>query len=207
MLITLEGPDGSGKTTQIALLADYLSKQGYSVFSVREPGGTAIGEQIRGVLHSMSNQEMNPHAEVLLFSASRAQLVAQAMRPALEAGKIVLCDRFFDSTFAYQGYGRGLDLQALRQITHFATGGLCPDLTIYIDISPQEGLWRRRQDKNAEWNRLDDLPTDFHQRVHEGYQRLIASEPERWVVIDGERPVDAIQADIRAAVSEKISRH
>ncbi len=207
MLITLEGPDGSGKTTQITLLADYLSKQGYSIYSVREPGGTAIGEQIRDTLHSMSNQEMNSRAEVLLYSASRAQLVAQAIRPALEAGQIVLCDRFYDSTFAYQGYGRGLDLQALQQITQFATGGLRPDLTIYIEISPQEGLLRRRQDKDAEWNRLDDLPTDFHQRVHEGYQRLIAVEPDRWVVIDGERPIDIIQADIRAAVIGKISRH
>jgi dTMP kinase len=206
MLITLEGPDGSGKTTQLALLADYLSRQGYSIYSVREPGGTAIGEQIRNILHSMSNQEMTPHAEVLLFSASRAQLVAQAIHPALEAGQIVLCDRFYDSTFAYQGYGRGLDLQALQQITLFATGGLRPDVTIYIEISPQEGLRRRRQDKNAEWNRLDDLPTDFHRKVHEGYQQLIAAEPERWVVIDGERPIDSIQVDVRAAVIEKISR-
>lgn len=206
MLITLEGPDGSGKTTQLTLLADYLIGQGYSIFTVREPGGTVIGEQIRDILHSMSNQEMNPRAEVLLFSASRAQLVAQAIRPALEAGQIVLCDRFYDSTFAYQGYGRGLDLEALRQITLFATGGLRPDVTVYIEISPQVGLRRRRQDENAEWNRLDDLPTDFHRRVHEGYQQLIAAEPERWVVIDGERPIDSIQADIRAALIEKISR-
>lgn len=206
MLITLEGPDGSGKTTQLALLADYLSGRGYSTYLIREPGGTPIGEQIRNILHSMSNQEMNPCAEVLLYSASRAQLVAQAIRPALEAGRIVLCDRFFDSTFAYQGYGRGLDLPALRQITLFATGGLQPDLTIYIEISPQEGLRRRRQDKDAEWNRLDNLPTDFHRRVHEGYQQLIAAEPERWVVVDGERPADIIQADIRAAVIDKISR-
>jgi dTMP kinase len=206
MLITLEGPDGSGKTTQMALLAAYLSQQGYSIFPVREPGGTDIGEQIRSILHSMSNQAMNARAEVLLFSASRAQLVEQAIRPALAAGQIVLCDRFFDSTFAYQGHGRGLDLQSLRQITQFATGGLCPDLTIYIEISPQEGLRRRRQDKDAEWNRLDDLPADFHRRVHEGYQQLIALGPERWVVIDGERSVDIIQADIRAAVIEKLSR-
>lgn len=207
MLITLEGPDGSGKTTQLALLSDYLSRRGYSIYSVREPGGTAIGEQIRGILHSMTNQEMNPHAEVLLFSASRAQLVAQVICPALEAGQIVLCDRFYDSTFAYQGYGRGLDLQALQQITQFATGGLRPDVTIYIDISPQEGLRRRRRDKTAEWNRLDDLPTDFHRQVYEGYQRLIAAEPDRWVVIGGERPIDVIQADIRAAALERISHH
>ena len=204
MLITFEGPDGSGKTTQLALLADYLGKQGYLLFHVREPGGTSIGEQVRSVLHSMENQEMNPRAEVLLFSASRAQLVEQAIHPALEEGKIVLCDRFYDSTFAYQGYGRGLDLEALRQLTQFATGGLRPDLTIYIESSPEEGLRRRRQDKSSEWNRLDDLPTDFHQRVHDGYQCLIAAEPDRWVVIDGERAVDAVQADVRAAVMARL---
>ncbi|MBN1313688.1 MAG: dTMP kinase [Anaerolineae bacterium] len=204
MLITFEGPDGSGKTTQLALLAEHLGQQGYLLFQVREPGGTPIGEQVRNVLHSMANQEMNPRAEVLLFSASRAQLIEQAILPALAEGKIVLCDRFYDSTFAYQGYGRGLDLEALRQLTQFATRGLCPDLTVYIEISPEEGLRRRRQDKSVEWNRLDDLPAVFHRRVHEGYQRLIAAEPDRWVVIDGERSIEAVQADVRAAVLARL---
>jgi dTMP kinase len=204
MLITFEGPDGSGKTTQLALLADYLSQQGYLLYRVREPGGTAIGEQIREVLHSMANQEMNARAEVLLYSASRAQLVEQGILPALAAGQIVLCDRFYDSTLAYQGYGRGLDLKALQSITQFATGGLQPDLTIYIEISPEEGLRRRRQDRDAEWNRLDNLPTDFHRRVHKGYQHLISSAPDRWIVIDGERPIEAVQDDVRVAVKTRL---
>ncbi|MBN1427543.1 MAG: dTMP kinase [Anaerolineae bacterium] len=206
MLITFEGPDGSGKTTQLTLLSEYLNRQGYSLFHVREPGGTSIGEQVRNVLHDMANQEMNPRAEVLLFSASRAQLIAQAILPALKDGKLVLCDRFYDSTFAYQGYGHGLALEALRQITQFATDGLRPDLTIYIEISPEEGLRRRRQDKDAEWNRLDDLPTDFHRRVHEGYRHLIAAEPDRWVVIDGERDIEAVQTDVRAAVMARLTQ-
>src|SRR5262245_61665830 len=114
MFITLEGPDGSGKTTQIALLADHLAKQGYSILRLREPGGTRIGEQIREVLHNHDHNEMNPRAEVLLYSAARAQIVAEVIRPALEEGKVVLCDRFFDSTFAYQGYGHQLNFEALK---------------------------------------------------------------------------------------------
>ena len=145
MLITFEGPDGSGKTTQLTLLTEFLAQQGYSLIHVREPGGTRIGEQIRDVLHAIDNQEMRPRAEVLLYSAARAQLVEEVIRPALAEGRIVLCDRFYDSTFAYQGYGHGLDPDALRQLTAFATGGLKPDLTLYIDIAPEEGLKRRQR--------------------------------------------------------------
>ena len=137
--ITFEGPDGSGKTTQITMLANLLQERGYSVFLTREPGGTSIGEKIRQILHDPDNTEMIPRAEILLYSASRAQLVDEVIRPRLESGEVVLCDRFYDSTFAYQGHGRGLSLEQLRQITEFAVGGLCPDLTIYIDINPAEG--------------------------------------------------------------------
>lgn len=206
MFITFEGPDGSGKTTQLALLAEYLTQQGYPVCCVREPGGTLISEQIRSVLHNPGNQEMNPQTEMLLYSAARAQLVAQIIRPALASGQFVLSDRFYDSTLAYQGYGRGLDLDALRQITRFATDGLCPDLTLYIELDPQIGLRRRQKDKNAEWNRLDASALEFHRRAHAGYQHLIATEPERWVMIDGDRPVDVVQTDMRAAVMERLSR-
>ena len=204
MLITFEGPDGSGKTTQMALLADTLAGQGHSLIRVREPGGTNIGEQIRGVLHQIDNREMQPRAEVLLYSAARAQLVEEVIRPALDEGKIVLCDRFYDSTFAYQGYGHGLDTEALRRLTAFATGGLKPDLTIYIDIAPEEGLKRRQRDGKAEWNRLDALGLDFHKRVHAGYQQLIADEPGRWVKVDGDRAVEDIQADIWRIIAERI---
>ncbi|HLA45380.1 MAG TPA: dTMP kinase [Aggregatilineales bacterium] len=158
MFITLEGPDGSGKTTQARLLCDYLHAKNRVFRHTREPGGTAIGDQIREVVHSLKNKEMHPHTEVLLYVASRAQLVAQVIRPSLESGQIVVCDRYADSTLAYQGYGHGLDLDALRTILQFATGGLKPDLTLYFDISAAEGLKRRQQDaaQGGDWNRLDD---------------------------------------------------
>jgi dTMP kinase len=204
MFITFEGPDGSGKTTQIALLADHLAKQGYSILRLREPGGTRIGEQIREVLHNHDHNEMHPHAEVLLYSAARAQIVAEVIRPALEAGKVVLCDRFFDSTFAYQGYGHQLDFEALKAITRFATGGLQPDLTIYIDLDPMEGLRRRQDDQTAEWNRLDALGEAFHRRVHEGYQQLIQEQPDRWLRVDGTQSIEAIQARVRELVAGRL---
>ncbi|MCK4450849.1 MAG: dTMP kinase, partial [Anaerolineae bacterium] len=138
MFITLEGPDGSGKTTQIRLLAEWLREQDYEVVLTREPGGTDIGDQIRVVLHDPRNTAMDARTEILLYSASRAQHVAQRIRPALAAGKIVISDRYADSTLAYQGYGRGLNLETLRTITAFATGGLMPDLTLYLDITSQE---------------------------------------------------------------------
>lgn len=206
MFITFEGPDGSGKTTQISLLGRYLAKQGYPICLTREPGGTPIGEQIRVVLHDRANREMNPRAELLLYSASRAQLVEEVIRPALEAGQIVLCDRFYDSSLAYQGYGRGLDLEVLRQITAFATGGLRPDLTVYIDVEPEVGLIRRQRDGSAEWNRLDALALEFHQRVREGYRCLIAAEPERWISVDGNRPVEAVQDEIRVIVLKRLAQ-
>jgi dTMP kinase len=206
MFITFEGPDGCGKTTQITLLADYLPQQGYHVCLKREPGGTPIGEQVRQVLHSQANQEMAPRAELLLYSASRAQLVAEVIRPALARGEVVLCDRFYDSTFAYQGYGHGLDLDALRAITSFATGGLRPDLTVYLDVPPEVGLRRRQKDGAAEWNRLDAQSLDFHRRVYDGYRQLINAEPDRWAVFDGQRSAEVIQQEIRTVVLERLAR-
>ena len=153
MFITLEGPEGSGKSSQIGLLADFLEQQGFSVVVTREPGGTLIGDQIRHVLHDVANTAMSPAAELLLYSASRAQLVHELIRPALAAGQVVLCDRYADSTLAYQGYGRNLNLTDLQTITQFATGGLKPDLTLLLDIDVERGLARRR-DGGEEMNRL-----------------------------------------------------
>jgi len=206
VFITFEGPDGSGKTTQITLLARYLHEAGYPVFATREPGGTPIGDQIRAVLHDLRNVQMHPRTEILLYAASRAQLVEQEIRPRLAAGEIVLCDRYADSTLAYQGYGRGLDLPTLRTILDFATGGLRPDLTFYLDISVEEGLRRRQQaaEDGAEWNRMDAQSLAFHQRVRQGYLALIAAEPSRWVHLDGEGDRDAIQAQIRAIVLARL---
>ena len=203
MFITIEGPDGSGKTTQIRLLAEWLREQGYEVVLTREPGGTGIGDQIRGVLHDPRNTAMDARTEILLYSASRAQHVAQLVRPALAAGRIVISDRYADSTLAYQGYGRGLDLGMLRTITVFATGGLTPDLTLYLDIAPQQGLQRRRLG-GGEWNRLDAETLEFHQRVRAGYLELVRQEPERWVVIEAARSVEEVQAEIRVLVKARL---
>ena len=205
MFITLEGPDGSGKTTQARLLTEWLREQGYEVVLTREPGGTDIGDQIRQVLHDPRNTAMDARAEILLYSASRAQHVAQHIRPELAAGKIVISDRYADSTLAYQGYGRGLDLETLRTITIFATGGLTPDLTLCLDITPQEGL-QRRQLGGDEWNRLDAEALEFHQRVRAGYIELVKQEPERWVVINAARSVKEVQAEIRALVQARLNR-
>ena len=203
LFITFEGGEGSGKTTQIRLLHAYLRDQGHQVLLTREPGGTAIGDQIRQVLLSSENISMVPEAETLLFSASRAQLVREVIRPALAAGFIVISDRYADSTLAYQGYGLGLDLPTLLTITRFAIGDLWPDLTIYLDLEVEEGLRRKRIAAQAtgEWNRLDQKALAYHRRVREGYHALARREPERWLVLDATRPVEALQADIRQAVN------
>lgn len=206
MFITFEGPDGSGKSTQIKRLAERLRAAGRSVLLTREPGGTEIGEQIRHVLHDLKNRAMTPQAEVLLYSAARAQLVEHVIRPHLAAGGIVLSDRFYDSTLAYQGYGHGLDLAALRQITAFATGGLRPALTLLFDLDPAAGLERRKANQ-AEWNRLDDYALAFHQRVRAGYLELRQAEPERWVIVDAAQEVDALQAEVWRVVSRRLEAH
>jgi dTMP kinase len=203
VFITLEGPDGSGKTTQARLLAEWLRQRGYEVILTREPGGTPIGDQVRAVLHDPENTDMIPQAEFLLYSASRAQLVAQVIRPALDAGKWVVSDRFYDSSIAYQGYGRGLDLAALRQITRFATGGLVPDLTLCLDVQSDQGI-RRRLRGGGEWNRLDREALEFHRRVRMGYLELAGLERDRWVILDASRSVEEVQAEIRTLVQERL---
>ncbi len=205
MFITLEGPDGSGKTTQIRLLYDALVAAGHDVLLTREPGGTAIGDQIRAVVHDVTNVELVATAEILLYSASRAQLVAQVIRPALAAGRIVLCDRYADSTMAYQGYGRGLDLEALKAITRFATGGLKPDLTVLLDLEPEVGL-SRRQEGGAELNRMDQQEFDFYQRMRQGYTTLAAEEPDRWVLVDASGSVEEVAQAVKAAVIAELKR-
>ncbi len=203
MFITFEGPEGSGKTSQIPQLADFLREQGHVALTTREPGGTPIGDQIRDCLHDVNNTAMAAAAELLLYSASRAQLAAEVIRPALAAGKIVICDRYADSTLAYQGYGRQLDLNALRAITQFATGGLNPDLTLFLDLEVEAGLARRRQG-GEEMNRLDLETVSFHRRVRQGYHALMQAEPSRWVCVDANRPKAVIQADLRRIVLERL---
>jgi len=202
MFITFEGPEGSGKTSQLPALATYLEGLGYKVVCTREPGGTAISDQIREVLTSMKNQELHPRTEILLFLAARAQLVEQVIKPALEVGKIVLCDRYGDSTLAYQGYGHGLDLKILRQMLEFATDHLTPDLTLLLDLEVEDGLARKK--KGAEWNRLDAYALAFHKRVREGYHQLIAEEPKRWVTVDATQDIDTVQAALRKTILKKL---
>ncbi len=201
--ITLEGPDGSGKTTQAHLLVEWLRELDYEVVLTREPGGTEIGDQIRAVLHDPQNTAMDARAEILLYSASRAQHAAQLIRPALAAGRVVISDRYADSTLAYQGYGRGLDLDELRAITTFATRGLLPDLTLYFDIVPREGLQRRLL-SGEEWNRMDAEELAFHRRVRAGYLKLVSQEPGRWVVINAALPMEEVQAEVKAAVKARL---
>jgi dTMP kinase len=202
LFVTLEGPDGGGKSTQASRLVDYLQGRGLNVLLTREPGGTLIGDQIRRTLMDLGNTGMHPRTEILLFSASRAQIVHQVIRPHLESGGIVVCDRFYDSTLAYQGYGHGLDLQALQAITAFATGGLRPDLTLLLDLPAEDGLRRRK--RGGQWNRLDAYDLAFHQRVRQGYFALADTEPERWVRVDATQPLDAVHAAIREAVDARL---
>lgn len=205
LFITFEGPEGSGKTTQVRLLVEYLQARGYPVLYTREPGGTEISEQIRQVILSTRNKAMQSEAEVLLFSAARAQIVAELIRPALAAGKIVICDRYADSTMAYQGYGLGLDLDALRAITRFATGGLVPERTFYVDVPVEVGLARRQR---GEMNRLDQKEVAYHTRVRNGYLALIQAEPHRFIVIDGSQTIEQVQQEIRTRMLQELqARH
>lgn len=199
MFVTFEGPEGSGKTSQIIPLVNTLRQKGYKVFATREPGGTTIGDQIRQVLTRLDNKSMNPRTEILLFCASRAQLVDETITPRLEKGEIVLCDRFTDSTLAYQGYGHGLDLDFLRRLLNFATNGIKPDLTLLLDVDPEMGL-RRRINSGGEWNRLDAYELAFHQRVRQGYLKMAQEEPDRWVVVDAGQTPEKVQAVLQKSL-------
>lgn len=201
MFITLEGPEGSGKTSHIPHLVEYLREKGRSVFPTREPGGTSIGEQIRGVIHDLKNVEMHPRTETLLYQAARAQIVEQVIRPRLAAGEIVLSDRYADSTIAYQGYGHQQDLEQVRGLIRYATGGLVPDLTILLDLDVEVGL--KRKTNQDEWNRLDAYTVDFHRRVRAGYLEMVTQEPARWVVVDAGQPWQGVQDALRQVLSER----
>lgn len=202
MFITLEGPEGSGKTSHIPYLVEYFREQGYTVFPTREPGGTSIGEQIREVLHSLKNTEMHPRTETLLYQAARAQFVEQVVRPRLAMGEIVLSDRYADSTIAYQGFGHQQELEQVRALVCYATGGLVPDLTILLDVDVEVGLSRKR--KADEWNRLDAYTVDFHRRVHAGYLEMVKQEPVRWRVVDASRAWPSVQDELKRVIEERL---
>ena len=201
--LSIEGPDGSGKTTQARLLADHLRQAGHDVLLAREPGGTHVGDQIRQVLFSLDNKGMSPESEFLLFSASRAQLVREVLRPHLQRGGVVVCDRFADSSLAYQGYGHGLELEMVQAVTRLATGGLRPNLTVLLDLPAEDGLARRKQ--GGRWNRLDDYDLEFHQRVRQAFLGLAAADPARWVTVDGRPAVEEVQREIQRVVDPRLA--
>jgi dTMP kinase len=202
VFITFEGTEGSGKSSQIGALAEYLRQKGYNVLTTREPGGTPIGEQVRAVISNLDNTAMHARTEILLFQDSRAQLVEQVIRPHLRDGGLVLSDRYADSTLAYQGYGYQTDLDKLKTLVDFATGGLKPDLTVFFDLDVEEGL--RRRASGGEWNRLDALDLAFYQRVRHGYDCLIMADPARWVTIDASGTPEQVQAELRRVVGVRL---
>lgn len=202
MFISFEGSEGCGKTTQVALLTDFLKERGYDVLTTREPGGTVIGDQIRDVLLKRENVEMQERTEILLFQASRAQLVQQVITPHLDGGGIVICDRYADSTVAYQGYGYGVDLEQLKTIIHFATHGLKPDMTFLLDVDIKQGLLRRTEDGDI--NRLDAYDLDFYMRVRDGYLQMARDEPDRWIILDADQSPEQIQTEIQKILQKQL---
>ena len=198
VFVTFEGPEGSGKSTQIRYLDAALRKAGFSVTATREPGGTKVAEAIRRTLLSPASEEkITPESEALLVFAARSQHVAHLIQPALARGSVVLCDRFSDSTLAYQGFGRGLPLSWLKTANEAATSGLTPHLTLLLDISPSIGL-RRRGYARGTPNRLDRESMKFHQRVRQGFLTLASRSPQRIKIIDADRPVEVVRAEIEA---------
>lgn len=198
MFITLEGPEGSGKTSHIPYLVEYLREQGYIVFPTREPGGTSISEQIRDILHDLKNAEMHPRTETLLYQAARAQIVEQVIQPRLSAGEIVISDRYFDSTIAYQGYGHQQNLDEVRALVKYATGGLTPDLTVLLDLDVEVGLARKKGDKD--WNRMDAKTVEFHKRVRAGYLEMVKAEPKRWIVVNSDQSWETVQEGLKRVI-------
>lgn len=202
MFITLEGPEGSGKTSHIPYLVEYLREKKLAVFPTREPGGTSISEQIRDILHDLKNAEMHARTETLLYQAARAQIVEQVIKPRLADGEIVISDRYFDSTIAYQGYGHQQDLEQVRALVKYATGGLIPDLTVLLDLDVEVGLARKKDDKD--WNRMDAKTVEFHKRVRAGYLEMVKAEPNRWVVVNSDQKWEAVQEELKKVIVGKL---
>ena len=203
-LVSLEGPEGAGKTSVLEALIPILEDRGVEVLTTREPGGVLIGEKIREVILDPSHTEMDPKTELLLYIASRRQHLVEKVLPALAAGKLVIMDRFIDSSVAYQGFGRGLDIEAIDWLNEFATDGLKPDLTLYFDIEVEEGLGRIAANSNREINRLDMEGLDLHRKVRQGYLSLLEKEADRIVKIDASLPLDQVIANTQQLLFDRM---
>ena len=199
LFISFEGADGSGKSTQYRIFAEYLKSLGFDVLMTREPGGTPISESIRSIILDPANTEMSDMTEALLFAASRAQLVSQVIRPAVEQGKIVLCDRFMDSSIAYQGYARGLG-DCVRIINEYAVQGMQPDITFFLDLKPEDG--RKRNTAAGKADRMEQQAIEFHEKVYEAYKSLAQIYKDRFVVIDASGSIEEVQERIRRSFIE-----
>jgi dTMP kinase len=204
--ITFEGVEGSGKTTQIRLAEEFLREKGFPVFMTQEPGGTPLGERIREILLNRGGFDISGEAEIFLFAAARAQHTDAAIRPALEKGQVILCDRFSDATIAYQAYGRGLPLEAVREICRFASRGLSPRLTLLFDLPVEKGLERAfrriagREERSRE-DRFEREHLDFHRRIREGYLTIAREEPDRVKIVDASRDIESTRLEVRAILS------
>ncbi|AIE58555.1 dTMP kinase [Bacillus methanolicus] len=207
VFITVEGPEGAGKTTIIEMLADELEREGHRVLKTREPGGIEIAEQIRKVILDKSNTAMDPRTEALLYAAARRQHLVEKVKPALESGMIVICDRFIDSSLAYQGYARGLGIEEVFSINRFAIEGMMPELTFYFDIEPELGFKRINQHKGREVNRLDLETMEFHHKVREGYLLLMKLFPERIYKIDASRTIEEVCEESKAKVKQLLEMY
>ncbi|MFS9151614.1 dTMP kinase [Streptococcus sp. HMSC067H01] len=203
-LVSLEGPEGAGKTSVLEALIPILEDRGIEVLSTREPGGVLIGEKIREVILDPSHTEMDPKTELLLYIASRRQHLVEKVLPALAAGKLVIMDRFIDSSVAYQGFGRGLDKEAIDWLNEFATDGLKPDLTLYFDIEVEEGLARIAANSDREVNRLDMEGLNLHRKVRQGYLSLLEKEANRIVKIDASLPLDQVIANTQQLLFDRM---
>lgn len=203
--ISFEGGEGSGKSTVLKLLSDVLKDKGLNVICTREPGGIEIAEQIRNVILDKANVTMDAKTEALLYAAARRQHLVEKVEPALEQGSIVLCDRFIDSSLAYQGYARGLGIDEIYTINEFAIGDSMPSLTLYLDVKPEIGLARIEKDGAREINRLDLESLEFHSKVREGYQKLVKQFPERIKVINAENGIEQVLDDVLAELMKHLA--
>ena len=206
LFITLEGPEGSGKTSAIKIVKEKLEKEGYQIVMTREPGGTPISEQIRNVILDKNNTAMDYRTEALLYAASRRQHLVEKVWPSVREGKLVICDRYLDSSLAYQGFARGLGIEDILNVNMYATEGTFPNLTLLFDLPPEVGLARISANANREVNRLDLEKITFHEKVRNGYLALAQRFPERYVIIDATQPLEKVASDALNAIKERLTK-